>query len=415
MKRRRAEWEAGEPNHQRGPVVWSLERSFARLTLAKLAHSRLGGESPLIEEDWVRHDLVRRVQRELPACDLAAMLGPQLGQHAALLLEAGYASPPDLWAMVAKTRKQSWLVETGMAGAKLRPTRQGVIDAIVAHRTRYCGDAENEPARKKRNTLQILDEPPLAPVEVASEFPGALVLDGLPLPAWEGPIAEGSQGPAESCSNRPFAVVTERGSRLPVGSELPEAPEGVVLITGGTGSGKTTLLRHWASQLLGLGANASNPRSVRPGLGTSWFGVDDIEQPRIEWDPSKAIISQFGDLSTLTHAGESTFSTHLDSANTALLVVAINADVVDAGDDHARRSFDEGRHWLSAVGLSSIPCWYEHTPLVADQLKSYALLISQLVWYKLTSRICSRYWAAAAASGACLITFSPLVRLIEQH
>ena len=102
-------------------------------------------------------------------------------------------------------------------------------------------------------------------------------------------------------------------------------------------------------------------------------------------------------------------------ANTAMLVVAINADVVDAGDDHARRSFDEGRHWLSAVGLSSIPCWYEHTPLVADQLKSYALLISQLVWYKLTSRICSRYWAAAAASGACLITFSPLVRLIEQH
>jgi hypothetical protein len=299
MKRRRAEWEAGEPNDQCGPVVWSLERALARLALAKLAHCRLGAESPLIEEDWVRHDLVRRVQQKLPTCDLAAMLGPRLRQHAATLLENGYASPPETWVMVAKNRKQSWLMEAGMTGAKLRAARQGAIDAIVAHRTRYCGDAESEPVRKKRNMLQILDEPPLAPVEVASEFPGALVLDGLPVPAWYA-TAES----AESSSNCPSAAARERGPPLPVpGSELPEVPEGVVLIVGDTGSGKTTLLRHWASELLGLGAKARDVRGAGTSVGTPWSVVDDIEQPQVEWDPSKAIISQFGDLNTLAHAG----------------------------------------------------------------------------------------------------------------
>ena len=52
---------------------------------------------------------------------------------------------------------------------------------------------------------------------------------------------------------------------------------------------------------------------------------------------------------------------HADSANIALPAAAAATDgrVLDAGGDEARRSFDEGRYWLSAVGLSSIPCWYD--------------------------------------------------------
>jgi hypothetical protein len=56
------------------------------------------------------------------------------------------------------------------------------------------------------------------------------------------------------------------------------------------------------------------------------------------------------------------FRSHVDGANTAMLAAAPTNDrVLDAGGDDARRSFDEGRHWLSAVGLSSIPCWYDKT------------------------------------------------------
>ena len=310
--RRTKRQRAGELNEQRGAAAWSLERALARLALAKLAHCRLGAESPLIEEEWVRYELVGSVQRALPACDIAHLLGTRLRQFAPLLVENGYCSPPALWAAVAKNRKQGWLVEAGMAGAKLRPARQGVIDALVAHRTRYCGDSEREPDRKKRNLLQIMEEPAVAPLEVASAFPDALVLDGLPVPEWEGSTCEetASDSARSSCECPP-AVARELGP-LQLGSELSEVPAGVVLIVGDTGSGKTALLHHWAAQLLGSGAvdtaGDGGPTGDRAGPARSGSDrvvlCNPIGQTAVQWDPTKAIISQFGDLSTLTHSGK---------------------------------------------------------------------------------------------------------------
>ena len=81
-------------------------------------------------------------------------------------------------------------------------------------------------------------------------------------------------------------------------------PAGQALILRGpNGIGKTTLLRHWASQLLGLGAKVGDTSSASAGISTPCPDVDFIEQPQIEWDPLKAIISQFGDLNTLAHTG----------------------------------------------------------------------------------------------------------------
>lgn len=290
-KRRRVEWEAGESHDQPGPEGWSLERAHARLALAQLAHDRLGAESALIEEDWVRYDLVDQVQRFLPCCEIAVALGPRLTPYASSLFHNGYCHVPDLWTMVAKSRKQNWLVEVGMVGAKMRSARQAVIDALVAHRTRYCGDSESEPVKKKRNLLQILDEPIIAPLEVDSEFPGAVVLDGLPRPGWSWQV---SRRPVPGSNNRSEVA---RELRPAVQFDTDAAvPEGVVLIVGDTGSGKTTLLRHWASQILRAEVNPSD-------AGEPWSGVDTNGQQSVKWDSCKAIISQFGDFSTLDPAG----------------------------------------------------------------------------------------------------------------
>lgn len=312
-KRQRAD----ELNEQCGQAAWSLDRALARLALAKLAHCRLGAESPLIEEEWVRYELVGRVQRALPTCDIAHVLGPRLSQFASLLVATGYCSPPALWAAVARNRKQTWLVEAGLTGPKLRPVRQGVIDALVNHRTRYCCDTESEPDKKKRNLIQILDEPPLAPLEVASEFPGACVLDRLPVPEWEGSTRdETASGRDRSSCKCPPAAVRELRP-LHFGSELSEVPGGVVLIVGDTGSGKTALLHHWASQLLGSGAiDSAADGGPRDRAVTARSDIDQVAschaigQSQVQWDPSKAIISQFGDLSTLAHSGMSMLRSH---------------------------------------------------------------------------------------------------------
>eukprot|EP01046_Picozoa_sp_COSAG06_P054697 COSAG06_NODE_9821_length_1809_cov_1.295906_1_plen_376_part_10 len=303
-KRQRVDWEAAEQQRQRGAAGWSLERALARLGLARLAHRRLGAESPLIEEEWVRHELVSRVQRCLAECDVAAALGPRLRQHAATLLGHGFRTPPELWAMVAKNRKQTWLVEAGLSGAKLRSARQAVIDALLVHRGRYGGDAEDEQCgpsiAKKRNQLQILEEPAPTPLQVAAEFPGAAVLDGLPAPtskttpglqSQEPPASGSGSGGGGSSLGR---AVPQRQAAAAGTELLEEVPAGVVLIVGSTGSGKTTLLRRWAAQAAAAASATADTTSSSP--------PEDWQEQDVVWDPAVAIISQFGHLSTGTVA-----------------------------------------------------------------------------------------------------------------
>ena len=85
-----------------------------------------------------------------------------------------------MWAKVAKSRKQAWLTAAGLSGAELRPVRQAIIDALLAHRRQHdTSDEASQPRTKKRFLLQIVDEAAPEPLRPALEFPGAVELEGL--------------------------------------------------------------------------------------------------------------------------------------------------------------------------------------------------------------------------------------------
>ena len=216
-----------------------------------------------------------------------------------------------MWAKVAKSRKQAWLTAAGLSGTELRPVRQAIIDALLAHRRQHdTSDEASQPRTKKRFLLQIVDEAAPEPLRPALEFPGAVELEGLGGPPGAALGIGAAAATQAAPSAGPAATRTAADSSTPVrGRECDAAtvPTGAVLIVGPTGSGKHRLMQRWARAL-----------SVAPPVAPVW-------------DPSAAIVSQFG------------------SSGATCTCRSTGAVPPPKPCPNCSRSFDEARKWLGAV------------------------------------------------------------------
>ena len=293
---------------------WGVARARARLALARglcphreaaVTKSRRGVG---LSTRFTGHRLSRQAAAPsaAPCCwvglgqhvntaEIAAVLGPELAAHAAVLTAAGYTVPA-MWARVAANRKQRWLVDAGLAGPALRSARQGIVDAAAAHRAANAPDHACNRPRKRPNLLSIVDEQPPHPRDPAALFPSATMLPGLPpLPPPSRTL--GGSGSGGGWAEVEFVPGTDGGSGThdglvhalagaiaPVDGGGGTAVPQLVMVVGPVGSGKTSLLEAVAA------AVAARQDDVTVAAAAAATMADG----QVAWDRAAAIVSQFG-------------------------------------------------------------------------------------------------------------------------